>query len=1666
MKRIIYSCLFLISICLLGRVNAQVVNFTFTPGHPANTLCYNATGTYSVNAAYIPNNPAATSYTWTFSGPNGTCIPTYTPLAGGAPSNSFITITFPCCGVFTINSFAVNGPNLVGTITKTFEIICPTASNATLSTAGGTSTTNGAICIGASATITPSGAATYTWSNGFVGSPLIVSPTVNTCYTYTGTTAQGCTVSPLAGNCVSVQAITGTVSLASQTMCAGSPVHFTATAGIATGSSVTPGTLISGYTWFNPTPTQFASTNTNALSNSATTLAIGGNYSVVITHTGVAGSCSLTLPAAVVISTSIPVSIAPINPSVCPGAAITLTAVSIQTTAATNHTWTFNSVSGTTVAAGFGTSGRTITRLINPITTVTVNVNYFGCPGEATTTIGLLTLTPTLTSSSGLFACPGQSLTLTASGATTYTFFQTPNPGGTTFLIPKASPTISTVAHTPSGVSLPIQYCVGTASAGCTGTTCIVVDTKTLYPTLTASSLSVCPGTEVTFTATTNGTNTAAGANYTFSAGYTPFTINTGTNNILIHTPTGAGTVLPQTFTVTADSLGCVGTATVTIEKLILKPILSSASPSICGGTSVTINASGGAGTNYTFMASQASFTPAPNPTLTTITSTNNSVIHYPPVVSSVNYTVYADSSGCNGTGTYSIGLLDLGPKINLTTLPLSGSVCPGSTVVIQATGAINYTFIASPSVTFANASAPNGTTIASGTVTSVSAPIPLSGVIYTVVGDSSSCVGSKTIAVYEFKLHYGIVATPTLVCKGIPVDLKAIDSGGNPATATSYTFYALTPPVPLPSQVPSAPGSYSTTHNPIVQTVYSVLADSGACVTALPPKTVTVNIRPDIPLLISASAASVCPGLTSTLSVFAPTTTLTYTYSWLQVAGTATITPPVNTPTLITYPVTPSTFSASVLDPLGCTGSTVITIGINPALNYSIMLASSGSTICSGQSVSLTASSTVALNNNSIGTINYTWTPSLGITPNLGSTVIASPAVTTIYTVTADNGYGCVSQNTIDVPVGVYPNPSIAATANTICPGFTSTLTAFGGNTYTWTSPGSFTGSIIQQSISVVDGFYQVVASNGGGCISTTVITIYLGGPLNISVTPQTATTCITSNTPKFSKPILLTASGAGTYVWFPYNPLHMTYSLGPQTYVRPPTTTQYTIVGSTANCSGVGFATVTVIPQFTMNVVPPLPAMCYGDSVQLRITNIEPGKAVGPVTSYTYNWTEALNAPPISISSYFSPTVTVFPLNTTTYTTEVWDSRACVSLPRLVTVTVLPQPLTTIAIPTINSVATNTVCFVGLNPGAQDVTINLTGNNLNTGLQFGVIPTYTWVSPYGPNYNSILTPANNNAVTVSAPIKFLNNSSVVVYTLISGYNGVAGCKRMDTVSVRVIDCRPVRNVKFTTAEPNDTICARNCITYINQTDTMSGGPQTYTWTFRGGSPARSNELNPTVCYNFPGRYDVVLRVANPYPVINSSGGAPGSTLAIGSLGYVKVVDVPNVTIVSPGQIRSDTIVRFGQSVNLNGSGAFTYEWSPGYNITSLTKPKVTVNPFKTTQYILRGYNSKGCYSSDTINVIVVEDCGEMYVPNAFTPNNDGANDVLYVRGICLQSLTFMVFNRWGEKVFETADQKLGWDGTYKGEEMNTGVFVYRLEGKTYDGKGFSAKGNITLIR
>ena len=122
---------------------------------------------------------------------------------------------------------------------------------------------------------------------------------------------------------------------------------------------------------------------------------------------------------------------------------------------------------------------------------------------------------------------------------------------------------------------------------------------------------------------------------------------------------------------------------------------------------------------------------------------------------------------------------------------------------------------------------------------------------------------------------------------------------------------------------------------------------------------------------------------------------------------------------------------------------------------------------------------------------------------------------------------------------------------------------------------------------------------------------------------------------------------------------------------------------------------------------------------------------------------------------------------------------------------------------------------------------------------------------------------------------------------------------------------------------------------------------------------------------------------------------------------------------------------------------------------------------------YTITSTGAYGCSSIDTIEILgstieCVDIESHYYVPNIFSPNGDNENDILYVYGANIEEFNFVIYDRWGEKVFETNSLTYGWDGTYRGKLMNTDVFVYYIEVKYQSDPNntVSEKGNITLIR
>jgi hypothetical protein len=161
------------------------------------------------------------------------------------------------------------------------------------------------------------------------------------------------------------------------------------------------------------------------------------------------------------------------------------------------------------------------------------------------------------------------------------------------------------------------------------------------------------------------------------------------------------------------------------------------------------------------------------------------------------------------------------------------------------------------------------------------------------------------------------------------------------------------------------------------------------------------------------------------------------------------------------------------------------------------------------------------------------------------------------------------------------------------------------------------------------------------------------------------------------------------------------------------------------------------------------------------------------------------------------------------------------------------------------------------------------------------------------------------------------------------------------------------------------------------------------------------------------------------------------------------------------------ETTVYFGEQVLLTASSGISYLWSTGE-----TSNSIIVEPQTNTSYYVTFSDSFGCSSVDTFHIIVDKKF-TIYVPNVFSPSSMNGNNILYVRGSGIKTLHFTIYNRWGEAIFDTGsdypwsgDRSIGWDGTYKGTKMNSGVFVYSLTGIFLNNTPFSETGNITLIR
>jgi gliding motility-associated-like protein len=160
------------------------------------------------------------------------------------------------------------------------------------------------------------------------------------------------------------------------------------------------------------------------------------------------------------------------------------------------------------------------------------------------------------------------------------------------------------------------------------------------------------------------------------------------------------------------------------------------------------------------------------------------------------------------------------------------------------------------------------------------------------------------------------------------------------------------------------------------------------------------------------------------------------------------------------------------------------------------------------------------------------------------------------------------------------------------------------------------------------------------------------------------------------------------------------------------------------------------------------------------------------------------------------------------------------------------------------------------------------------------------------------------------------------------------------------------------------------------------------------------------------------------------------------------------------------DTLIYQGQTIQLiTKGGEGVYQWTPATDLSCTDCNAPLANPSENTAYALTVTSAKGCVTTAGIKVNI-DKSNVVYVPNIFSPNGDGENDQLFVRGKGIRSIQLFVYDRWGVKVFETSDQNKGWDGTMNGALLNTAVYVYYLDVVFYNNVKITQKGDVTLLR
>ena len=754
--------------------------------------------------------------------------------------------------------------------------------------------------------------------------------------------------------------------------------------------------------------------------------------------------------------------------------------------------------------------------------------------------------------------------------------------------------------------------------------------------------------------------------------------------------------------------------------------------------------------------------------------------------------------------------------------------VCKGSGEALIATGALSYSW--SPASTLSSSS--NATVIATPFITTM----------YRVVGTNlKGCSNTDEVTVIVNPLPVLSVGQNATICQGTSTQLEASGAlyySWSPSTGLSNTLLAN--PIASPSQT----------------TTYTLIAsnEKGCYSNANTRVTITV-----LPVSVNAGAdKTICEGSSVMLSATGATN-----YSWYPSTGlsSTTIANPVASPNITTnYTIT--TTAAN-----GCVATDQVTVYVYPK---PIVNAGPDVTICEGGIIRL----------NATGGTNYSWSPAAGLSSPMTANPFANPVVTTTYTITNINNYGCYS--TDEVVVTVRPSTLNAGADINTCVERVTRLNASGAETYSWSSAASLSDpNIANPIVHASSGIstYTVTGTSAEGCVSTDEVMVTM---TDVEVFVGNDQYICEGNSAQLS------ADGAVTYSWTPSTGLSNSDIANP--IASPLQSTLYTVTGTSAEgCIAAKQVWVFVNPNPTVNAGADQ-VICQGaDGVTLEATS-------SGAQDYSWSPTNGL-----SDASVKNPLAN--PLNSILYTLTVISREGCINSDQvMVNVT---------AITPINANNDQNIC-----------------EGASTQLQaFG-----------SPNYTYSWSPATGlSNPNIANPIVDKPNATIT-YTVTSL---IGGCNSSDEMVITVI-ARPIID-----AGPDKVICSGSDGVLLQANST---GAVTYDWAPATGlsSPNSLNTLaNPTVTTVY---------------AIN----AKGSTGCISS-------DKILVTVAGDLSVNAgvDQTICSGASVKLQASNGDIYSWTPTTGLSDFNIANPTVTPSSTTTYTVTSTNGS-CTSSDQIVITV----------------------------------------------------------------------------------------------